>query len=91
MDGLYAKRTASADPETEHIIQEEGPFTRNPVLDICQELACSSDVTRTINLAPVDDMSNHCLATELSIINGTHLESTAAAFVDSLCQCLLDG
>ena len=90
-DCSYTKRTASANPETEHIIQEEGPFTRNPVLDICQELACSLDVTRAINLAPVDDVSNHCLATELSIINGTLLDSTVAAFVDSLHQSLLDG
>jgi len=89
VERLYLQGTVRNDPQTE-AASKKCSFILQPILNKIQKFRCCLRITGAIYCAPVYNVGSGGLAAELSLLNGSRLEVTAAPLPYSCCQGLPD-
>ena len=89
MERLYLQGTVRNNPQTE-AASKKCSLILQPILNIVQKFRCCLRITGAIYCAPVYNVGSGGLAAELSLLNGSRLEVTAAPLPYGCCQGLPD-
>ena len=89
VEWLYLQGTVGNDPQTE-AASKKSSLILQPILNIVQKFRCCLRITGAIYCAPVYNVGSGGLAAELSLLDGSRLEVTAAPLPYSCCQGLPD-